>query len=224
MQAVRRYTQATQRHAIGALIVLSGLALAGCGDESATPATADTPVIATANAAENDTAAPSSAETRTTDWALVPLTQGDIQLYLSVMRAAADRVRHPPASDLAALALEQSAMKKMQDGHPEQITQAEVDVEDLTTELDGHVDDLIVADRHLDADRYARIVDRVEDAVVPPQEDFVGDGDPSTTPYIPTAHERAIEAAHAANVKTLAPFRKEIRALEAVVRDASREP
>lgn len=152
------------------------------------------------------------------DGYLVPLTRDDVRLYLDVMRAAAARVRHPTADDMAALQLEQSSMEKMRRNVPEQITQAEIDAEDRTTALHGHVDELIAAERHLDADHYAHIVDRVEDVVVPPPFDVDGQGDRSTTPYVPTPHARAVDAARAVNRKLLAPWRDEIRALETVVR------
>jgi hypothetical protein len=186
--------------------------LAGCGGSGAGGAhAAGTPVIAAADA---------SATSTTTDAALVPLTTDDVQLYLDVMRAAAERLRHPPAADLAARELAKQAEAKMQQGHPEQVTSAELEAIDTTGDLQGHADRLVVAERHIDNQRYERIVDRVEDAVVPPQFDFTGDGDPGDGhPYVPTAHDRAVAAAHDANVKFLAPHRDEIRALQTVVRD-----
>lgn len=196
--------------------------LGGCGHGSAAaPATATpTHAIASTSAASGTDDQP-PASRNPIDWYLVPLTPADVQLYLSVMRAAAERVRHPTAADIAAPKLIESAEAKMQRGHPEAVTAEEDAAIDLAGTLQGQADQLIVAQRHIDVERYGHVVDRVEDAVVPPGMDFVADGDPSSTPYVPTTHDRAVEATRNANIKLLAPYRNEIRALQTVVRDTS---
>lgn len=196
-----------------ALTVLLFGALGSCGDAPLPSEAAHTRAIPAAMA---DTLVAKI------DWQRVPLTQADVQLYLDVMRAAAERLRHPSAADLAAPKLAKAAAAKMQQGHPERVTTAEDQAIDLAGTLQGHADDLIVADRHIDAERYSHIVDRVEDAVVPPQFDIGADGgEPLSTPYVPTARDRAVAATRAANIKLLAPHRKEIRALQSVVRDTT---
>lgn len=199
-----------------ASIVLLAFTLTSCG-QAATPGqdAASTPTAKADINADANTNTPDKP-----DWPLVPLTDADVKLYLEVMRAAADRLRHPPASDLAAPKLAEAAEAKVQSGHPESVTAVESQAIELVGTLQGHADDLIVADRHIDAERYSHIVDRVEDAVVPPQFDINADGgEPLATPYVPTAHDRAVEATRNANIKLLAPHRSEIRALQSVVRD-----
>lgn len=225
-----RFSGTRHRHAtVVALAALMFGALSACGSgamgtQSADKQAASAPTTAASNPAAADAAAPSDTPADKTDWPLVPLTQADVQLYLSVMRAAAERVRHPTAEDIAAPGLVKSAELKMQQGHAEQVTAAEDKAIDLAGTLQGHADDLIVEGRHIDAQKYSHIVDRVEEAIVPPQFDFVADGDPSSTPYVPTAHDRAVEATKNANIKLLAPYRDEIRALQATVRDTTPRP
>lgn len=99
--------------------------LAGCGDSApdgsashqammqvaAQGRSADSPADGVAGGAATKGASdnPRSAATADTnggntgDEMLTPLTADDIQLYLSVMRAAAERVQHPSPEDLAAL-------------------------------------------------------------------------------------------------------------------------
>lgn len=196
-------------------------ALPGCGHESANAQpTGRSAVVATdATATDSGTSPNTSAKA---DWDLIPLTQADVQLYLGVMRAAADRLRHPSATDLAAPRLARAAEFKMQQGHPEQVTSAEIEAIDLAGTLQGYADNLVVASRHIDAERYSHVVDRVEDAVVPPQFDFQADGDNDMgSHYVPTAHDRAVEATRNANIKLLAPYRDEIRSLQTLVRDST---
>lgn len=84
---------------------------------------------------------------------------------------------------------------------------------------DGQADLQIVDERHLDADRYQRIVDVIEEALPPPGAFF---GDCGGCQGKPDAAELQREKAHAAglarNRETLAPNAAEIRALQAVVR------
>lgn len=218
------------RHATVALLVAVMLgALCACSNGPAGTQVAGTqatsaPAIVATDSPQSDSGSLSDAPEDKTDWPLVPLTQADVQLYLSVMRAAAERVQHPTAEDIAAPGLVNSVELKMQQGHAEQVTAAEDKAIDLADTLQGHADDLIVEGRHIDAQKYSHIVDRVEEAIVPPQFDFVADGDPSSTPYVPTAHDRAVEATKNANIKLLAPYRDEIRALQATVRDTTPRP
>jgi len=83
----------------------------------------------------------------------------------------------------------------------------------------GQADLQIVDERHLDADRYQRIVDVIEEALPPPDAFF---GDCGGCQGKPDAAELQREKAHAAglarNRETLAPDAAEIRALQAVVR------
>lgn len=219
MRPIDQPQRHTRQPMMLALLTFFVAALSGCGHDSANAQPAGTSAVAATDATAADPGTSPNA-TAKADWDLIPLTQADVQLYLGVMRAAAARLRHPSATDLAAPRLAKAAELKMQQGHPEQITNAEIEAIDLAGTLQGYADNLVVASRHIDAERYSHVVDRVEDAVVPPQFDFQADGDNDMgTHYVPTAHDRAVEATRNANIKLLAPHRSEILALQAVVRD-----
>jgi hypothetical protein len=214
------------RHARAVLLMTLALgALCGCSHGTTSIQASESPTIATSGSAASASATPTAAPANKTDWELVPLTPADVQLYLGVMRAAAERLRHPPASDSQLPRLTAAGEAKLQQGRGAELTQAESDAIDLAGTLQGHADDLTVAQQHIDPERYEHIVDRLEDAVVPPQFDFVADGDPGdAVAYVPTAHDRAVEAVKTANIKLLAPYRDEIRSLQTVVRNMTPRP
>jgi hypothetical protein len=139
----------------------------------------------------------------------------DVALYLQVMHAAADRIRHPTAEDTDLLRRAKADLASAATGKT-----TIPDFDALNREMylhGGTTDELIVEEKHLDRDHYDRIVRAVEDAVPGPNNDYADGGGLSAT-YVPTAVERAQEAILAANRKMLALDVKEIHELEAVVR------
>ena len=144
------------------------------------------------------------------------LKPADVALYLQIMHAAADRVRHPTKEDTDLLVRAKADLASANAGKVD--LSPDFDALDRAMYLHGGMtDDLIVEEKHLDRDTYDHIVRAVEDAVPGPNEAY-GDGGGLSTPYVPTAEERAQEAILAANRKMLAPDIKEIHELEAVVR------
>jgi hypothetical protein len=144
------------------------------------------------------------------------LKPADVALYLQTMRAAADRIRHPTKEDTDLLQRAKADLASTSAGKVD--LDPDFDALDRAMYLHGGMtDDLIVEEKHLDLDSYDRVVRAVEDAVPGPNEAY-GDGGGLSTPYVPTAEERAQEAILAANRKMLAPDIKEIHELEAVAR------
>lgn len=259
-----------------AIVLIAALTGCGCGGDSAQAA--GTPIAAVAAAAPSaaDSNTKPSGDTDQTSAApaadpqLTPLTGDDIEFYLDVMRAAAERVRHPTAQDLEALrqqqafadnansaaqsnatqeaAAEAAAVKAqaaiaaaMKSGDEAQIRAASAQMQaqlqsaaaaikpvampdpatmNLALNLgNGQADRQIVAERHLDAQRYERVASAIEEIIVPPGT-AVGDCDDCAGDL--SAEQRQREKTHQAalarNRKTLEPHRAEIQSLQDVVR------
>ncbi len=145
------------------------------------------------------------------------LTPVDISLYLQTMHAAADRVRHPTKEEADLLRRAKASMASTA-ANPGKPVVPDFDALDrLTYFQGGMVDTLIVEQKPLNRDRYDRIVRAVEDAVPSPNE-AIGDGGGLSTPYVPTAEDRARQAILDANKKMLKSDIQEIHSLEAIVR------
>ena len=190
------------------------------------------PVIAVANpgttaeqTADAGRAAPPSSDDsamddNSGDPQLTPRSTADVQLYLTVMRAAAERVRHPTADDFAAQKRWQTVIANAH-GSVVAPTDADLAADDRVLMLNsGQTDILIVRERHLDEDRYSRIVDDIEEALPTPGTAVPGcpRGDCTDVSPVPTAQDRLYAAAVARNRELLAPYRTEINSLETVVR------
>jgi len=194
------------RFGIPLLAVVFPVLVTGCGASDAHRQQ----VVETASAEEaglssdsstqhaNETASPASNR---------PLTEADIQFYLSVMRAAADRLDHPTPADRAALAKLEALNNGASGVDPAVIAQSSDEL-DLAMELKNAADDRIVRERHLDDDRYQKIKSRIEDAGAPK----VGDGGESNpASYTPT--QRAAMAQISNDSIAIASHAKEIAAL-----------
>ena len=148
-----------------------------------------------------------------------PLSASDVALYLKVMHAAADRLHHPTPEDRDLLRRAKISVAAVQETEPGHVRIPDFAALNRSMALNGGTaDDLIVQEQHLDRARYDRVVHAVEDAVPSPTEAIGDGGGMSSKPYVPTAQDRAAAALKAQNQKTLAPYRAEIRALEADVR------
>jgi hypothetical protein len=85
----------------------------------------------------------------------------------------------------------------------------------------GKADEVIVDERHLDADHWQRVVDVIEE-VFPPPDAAIGDCGGDCAPELTAEQlrrEHEHEAGVARNRRILAPYEKQIHALEAVVRE-----
>ncbi len=248
-------------------LMMTAVALGGCGHGGRNPETAVSGSQSTASRNSQAASAGSAqASTAYVDPQLTPLTTVDIDLYLDVMRAAAARVRHPTPADLAAIkqekdnaaatkaagktnaplmakagAIQKQLQAAMQSGDVSRAQalavaarkqlQATSSSLQVVAPLDpavstramnlssGQADLQIVAERHLDADRYGRIVSVIEEIYVPPGT-AVGDcGDcRADLSAEQLQHEKVHEAGVARNKELLAPYAGEIRSLQAVVR------
>lgn len=103
----------------------------------------------------------------------------------------------------------------------EQVTPLDDETTTLAMNLsDGQADEVIVRERHLDADRWDRLVSVIEEIYPPPGTalaDCGGDCAPQLTPeQVRQQHEH--DAGVVRNRKILAPYAQQIHSLEAIVR------
>lgn len=257
-------------HMLGTLVLAVLLVACGSGTTAAEDAA---PAIAAVSAPIDSTnGGDSGPKVPYVDPMLTPIAKADIDLYLDVMGAAAERVRHPPAGDLDAIRelkaynakaaadteaaapaqaraqaeqqrLQGEMTAAMQSGDVDKLkalaaqqvketaaransTHLAIPPDDTTWDLAndllvGHADKVIVRERHLDADRWDRIVDVIEEAI-PPATAAVGDcGDADCAPKLTDEQlrrEHEHEAGLARNRKILAPYTKQIHALDTIVR------
>lgn len=167
----------------------------------------------------------------TTDMQLTPLSKDDIALYLQVMHAAADRVRHPSAADMAlaqhAKVIVAAGASGKASATPEQDAQVMTDL----LMLHGQMDVRIVQERHLDAARYEGIQSAIEDAVPNPATAAGSCGGdcpeakdnepPPAASGAALALQHKIESVQAEDTRILAPYKTEIQQLLPVVRNIS---
>jgi predicted small lipoprotein YifL len=158
-----------------------------------------------------------------TEQKLDPLTKEDIELYLKVMRAAAERVKNPLTEDKSALDDARKILAASAAGH----TPTRDDVKTLErANLVALSMDQIVADQmKLDGRTYRGIAEAVETAVPNPAlavtspNGALPASDDTSTPL-----EKRLSDAHAANEKFLTPYREEIQKLTAIVRNPASLP
>ena len=149
---------------------------------------------------------------------LDPLTNQDVELYLKVMRAAADRVKNLTPADRAALDRAKRILAGSASGRiptPDDVrTLAQADLVALS------MDQIVAGEMKLDGRAYRGIAEAVE-AVVPnpaaAAASAVGGAPPAS--HSPTPLEKRVNDVNAANEKFLAPQREEIQQLIAVVRN-----
>lgn len=92
-----------------------------------------------------------------------PLTQADVDLYLSVMQVAAQRVQHPTAEDERVFADADSLTLAANSGQAVAMSEQQVDDMTLALELRTQMDEIVAADRRLDVDHYDAVRDRIEE-------------------------------------------------------------
>ena len=97
--------------------------------------------------------------------ATAPLSGSDLDLYLSVMRQAADRVQHPTAEDKRVLAEADALTKNANSGGPVMLTEEQSEDIARAITLRTQMDEIVAGGRHLDTDRYDAIRDRIEEEV-----------------------------------------------------------
>ena len=158
-----------------------------------------------------------------TDQKLDPLTKEDVELYLKVMRAAAERVKHLMPADQAAL----DAARKIIAGR----ASGRVPTRDNVKTLERadlvaiSMDQIVAEEMKLDGRTYRGIVEAVE-AVVPNPASAAAINDRGATApgHTPTQIEKRLSDVNTANEAFLASHHEEIQHLIAVVRNPANLP
>jgi hypothetical protein len=154
---------------------------------------------------------------------LDPLTKEDVELYLKVMRAAADRVQNPAPADRIAL----EDAKKILAGSASGRVPTPSDVKTLErANLVAMAMDQIIADEmKLDGRTYRGIAEAVESVVPNPALGLAPSKDvPPTPEHVLTPLEKRLSDVNTANETFLIPYRAEIQKLMAVVRNPANLP
>ncbi len=153
-----------------------------------------------------------------TEQKLDPLTKDDIELYLKVMRAAAERVKSLPPGDTATL---DAARKILAAGATGRVpTHDEVTTLQRANLVALSMDQIVAEEMKIDGRAYRGIAEAVE-AVVPNPDLAAAsvDASPPAANRTLTPIEKRLDDVNAANKQFLEPYREEIQKLIAVVRN-----
>ena len=188
--------------------------LSGCGDkEAASPAQSGS----AKTSASEDTNLAEPPLDQQTEQKLDPLTKEDVELYLKVMRAAAERVKHLPPADQAALDGARKILASSTSGRVP--TKEDVKTLERANLVAVSIDQIIAEEMKVDGRMYRGIAEAVE-SVVP-------NSTPAATPAAgrtPSPLEKRLLDVNAANEKFLAPYRDEIQQFLSIVRDPANLP
>lgn len=155
-----------------------------------------------------------------TEQKLDPLTASDVELYLRVMRAAAERVRIPNSEDMQTIARARQIISAAATGDVPSLMDA--GTLQQASQICLAMDQIVAREMQIDPNRYIAIADAIE-AVVPnpdlvaPQEKSAG-----IAPRSPL--ERRLVSVNAANEAFLVSYRGEIQRLLSVVRNPANLP
>jgi hypothetical protein len=207
------------RKIILAIFLCATASFCGCGHKETAPPS---------KAAENSSASAGAklAELpldQQTEQKLDPLAKEDVELYLKVMRAAAERVNNPTQADQIAI---NGAKKILADSASGRVpTHDEVKILERANLVAIAMDQIVAEEMKLDGRTYRGIVEAVE-SVVPNSASGAapGDGGEPTPDHAPTPLEKRLNDVNAANEKFLAPRRGEIQQLISVVRNPANLP
>jgi hypothetical protein len=197
------------------VVLLSGaVAFAGCGRKESAPLS---------EGGENSPATPGAKPAEApievqTEQKLDPLTSEDVELYLKVMRAAAERVKNPTPADKTAI----EGASKILAGSASGRVPTQDDVKTLArANLVALLMDQIVADEmNIDAKKYRGIAEAVESAAPNPALGVTSArGMPPVPNHPATPLQDRLSSAKTANEKFLAPYRTEIQKLLPIVRN-----
>ena len=196
-----------------AILLSAAVALSGCGRKETAPLSEggeNSPAVPGAKPAE----APLELQT---EQKLEPLTRDDVELYLKVMRAAAERVKSPRPDDQAIIA----GAGKILAGSASGRVPTQDDVKTLARAhlVAVEMDQIVAEDMKLDAKTYRGIAEAVESAVPNPSLGAAsGKGMPGQNES-PTPLQQRLSSVNAANERFLIPYRNEIEKLLPVVRN-----
>jgi hypothetical protein len=193
--------------------------LAGCGHKESAPLS---------EGGENSPAAPGAKPAEAsielqTEQKLDPLTKDDVEVYLKVMRAAAERVKSPASADRAAIERASKILARSASGHVP--TQDDVKTLERANLVALSMDQIVVDEMKLDGRTYRSIAEAVESAVQNPALAVTSGKGPLPAPaHAPTALQERLSSVNATNEKFLAPYRSEIQKLLPVVRNPANLP
>jgi len=202
-----------------AILLCAAAACCGCGQKETAPLSEG---AGNAPAAAGSTPAELPLDQQI-EQKLDPLTKEDLELYLKVMRAAAERAKHLTPADQAAL---DGAKKILAGSASGRIpTRDDVKTLDRANLVAVAMDQIVAEEMKLDGRNYRGIFEAVESAVPNPALGGAsGDGGAPTPDRTPTPLEKRLRDVNAANEKFLAPYRVEIQQLMAVVRNPANLP
>lgn len=201
------------------IALCAAVSFAGCGRKESAPLS---------EGGENSPAAPGAKPAEATleqqtEQKLDPLTKEDVELYLQVMRVAAERVKNPAPADKAAL---EGAKKILAGGASGRVpTQDDAKTLERATLVALSMDQIVADDMKLDGRTYRGIAEAVESAPQHPDPTGATGKDVRPLPdQTPTPLEQRLSSVNAANGKFLAPYRSEIQKLLPVVRNPANLP
>ncbi len=136
------------------------------------------------------------------------VTEEDVNAYLEVMRAAAERAKNPMPDDLTTI----DAFSRIPNARTAQANQLSDDQKDTimrVIRLTGALDEVVAEERHVDIFRYHHAKEAIETILPPP-----GDDNPQVTTELTDGEKKALDSRKA---KVLAPHAQEIRKLQVTI-------
>lgn len=197
----------------------AAVSFAGCGRKESTSLSAsgeNSPPSPGAKPAE-------AALNQQTEQKIDPLTKDDVELYLKVMRAAAQRVKNPAPGDKATL---ESAKKILVGSSTRRVpTPDDMKTLERANLLALSMDQVIAEEMNIDGRTYRGIAEAIESAGQNPALAVAsGKGGPRAPDHAPTSLEERLRGVNAANEKFLTPYREEVHKLIAIVRNPMNLP
>jgi|GraSoi2013_100cm_1033763.scaffolds.fasta_scaffold195463_1 hypothetical protein len=196
------------------ILLSAAVSFSGCGRKESAPLSEggeNSPATPGAKPAE----APINVQT---EQKLDPLTTDDVELYLKVMRAAAERVKNPTPADKAAIADASRILAGSASGRVP--TQDDVKTLAQANSVALAMDQIIAEEMKLDARTYRGIAEAVESAVPDPALAATSTKEmPAAPDHAPTPLQQRLSNAKSVNEKFLAPYRSEIQKLIQIVRN-----
>ena len=197
-----------------ATLLSAAISFSGCGRKESAPLS---------EGGENSPATPGAKPAEApievqTEQKLDPLTKDDVELYLKVMRAAAERVKNPRPADKAVI---EGASKILAAGASGRVpTQADVKTLERANLVALSMDQIVAEEMKVDAKTYRGIAEAVETAVPNPALAATSEkAVPPAPDRAPTPLQERLSIAKTANDKFLAPYRVEIQKLIPIVRN-----
>jgi hypothetical protein len=197
-------------------VVLLAAILCGCGQKQTAPQS---------EGAENLPAGVKPGEVpldQQIEQKLDPLNKEDVELYLKVMRAAAERIKNPSPGDKATLEHARRILASGAFGRvpkPDEVkTLARANLVAIS------MDEIVAEGMKLDGRTYRGIVEAVEAVVPGPAATKTEKSGASQQDHGLSPLEKRLRDVNAVNEKFLAPHRQEIQSLISVVRNPANLP